>query len=110
MNITSSLTSRKWLPLGALVLAAGCSSGPPEATTRTGPDQDGDRWVIVESHFGGNAPDLVLSTARWGRLVDIFGLDGSGQRVPMFEDFVISPDLVSDGQQRLVLHPHHLVQ
>jgi hypothetical protein len=53
---------------------------------------------VVASSRGGSASNLRLLGAQWGRLVDVYALDSvSGLPVQVFDDYVASPSLVSDG-------------
>jgi hypothetical protein len=58
----------------------------------------GGGFFISDPNLGGNGPELRLSRVAHGRLVEVFGLDPTGTRVPMASEFMIGPFLVSDGQ------------
>lgn len=75
--------------------------------------------ILIDPHQGGQASSVLVTRQVWGRLVDVYALDATnGDRVLVNPDFVIDPDLASDGtdyeleqdpitgQSRLIiLHP-----
>ena len=85
----------------------GGQSGIPgeEGTTET------DRPFIVDVNQSGGADNLHLSEVLWGRLVDVHEADASGNRVdpPVFEDFVIHPNVLTDNT-RFVLDRNLVTQ
>jgi hypothetical protein len=84
-------------------LLAGCGdnktsqgSDLPVGSIQTHPQ--GGLSFVVEQNAGGDASNLHLLSAEWGRLVDVYALDGlSGLPVQVFDDMVISPALAGDG-------------
>ncbi len=113
MNARSSSThrsprSRTFLPL-ALVAAAGLaacgggssgSSGGSAALGSILTKTDGTRF-IVEANFSGGASSIRLLDTAWGRLVDVF--DVNGQLI--FNDWVIGRDIQSDADFLLERNP-----
>lgn len=86
------------------VPAQGASSNaavapPPGGSSAPGGNQSGtDAPHIGESHQGGQASNLFLLDLSFGRLVDVFEVDGaSGERHLVYEDVVVGPDVASDG-------------
>jgi len=57
----------------------------------------GGSFYFVDTNSGGNATEMRVVSTRFGRLVQLFGLDSAGVRVPMGNDFVVPQTLVSDG-------------
>jgi len=53
----------------------------------------------VDPHGGGAASELRLVETFWGRMVDVHAIDGQGGVViePVYRDFVISQNILSDG-------------
>jgi len=106
------------LLVGPLVLLAlgGCNGAktPHGSRNPVGSIQfnkDTGRYYIVDDNDQGLAPEPLMNRISWGRLADIYGLDSQNERVLMQEDFVISPDLVSDGADYdLVTNPVTIVQ
>ncbi len=87
-----------------MVFLGACGSGPSSSTRQashppgTVVELPGGRFFISDANSAGNASELRLARTAHGRLVEVFGLDGAGLRVPMASDFLIGPLLVSDGQ------------
>ncbi len=82
--------------------AASCGGGgggDQSASNEAGTvvDKPGGGWFFATPNKGGYAQEPRIRRQMYGRLVEISGLDSQGLRVPMFSDFVIAPDLVSDG-------------
>ena len=130
-NASASLPALRRIPgrpIGAwgrtlaplLVLLAGAVGGCNGAKTPDGGrnqvgsiqfNKETGRYFIVDDNDQGLAPEPRLSRIAWGRLADVYGLDGLNERVLMQEDFVISPDLVSDGTDyELVTNPVTIAQ
>lgn len=83
----------------------GSSSSPKVPTNQPGTtvtDPDTGRLFIVDPSSGGSSTDVRVLRTAWGRLVDVFGFAADGTRRLMQEDFVIDPDLVSDGKNYLL--------
>lgn len=81
--------------LAAFFGACGGSSGvggqsgvPGEETLKPGGGS-----FFVDVNQSGGATTFLLDEVVWGRLVDVYEVDGAGQRVetPVFNDFVIEP-------------------
>ena len=93
-------------PLAYLALAvfASCGSGPDRGSRQashppgTIVELPGGGFFISDPNQAGNATELRLARTAHGRLVEIFGLDAAGARLPMAGDFMIGPLLVSDGK------------
>ncbi|HIF40010.1 MAG TPA: hypothetical protein EYQ74_02780 [Planctomycetes bacterium] len=97
---TSSL-KRLLLGSAAAALLVGCNStvSPDSGTNDPGSivqDPDTDRYLIVDSSSGGAGSELRITRHSWGRLLDVYAMDGSGTRVLMNEDFLVDPSLVTD--------------
>jgi hypothetical protein len=50
----------------------------------------------VDPNFGGKATSLHLSGLRWGRMVDVFDLDPSGEKRLQHADYVVGADIITD--------------
>ncbi len=87
-----------------LTLLAACGTGPDRAsrqashTPGTVVELPGGGFFISDPNLSGNGSELHLSRVAHGRLVEVFGLDTTGTRVPMAGEFMIGPFLLSDGQ------------
>ncbi len=86
----------------ALLLAAGCNSASSPESSQSQPgsiaqNPDSGRFFIVDPNSSGQLAEVRILRTAWGRLVDVYGLDSTGERVLMNEDFVIAPSLDSDG-------------
>ncbi|MEM1448767.1 MAG: hypothetical protein AAF957_05985 [Planctomycetota bacterium] len=113
--------SRTPLALAALVAAVGCSPtgddstspGAPTGSATTpsnsaplppqGPADPGLRDLLVfeDPNADGDASEVRLQRVEIARLVDLYALDGAGNRVLMGRDFPIEPDLTSNGTDYL---------
>jgi hypothetical protein len=107
---TNRTTAALWLSCGLLALGglAACSGGGgASAVSQDGNSQAGTfvlhngKWFLADNNQAGNAQEPRIVRQMHGRLVEVFGLDAFGARVPMFSDYVISTDLLSDGQNYL---------
>jgi hypothetical protein len=87
-----------------LALVASCGTGADRSTQvashspGTVVELPGGSFFISDPNLAGNGPELRLTRVAHGRLVEVFGLDASGVRVPMASEFMIGPFLESDGQ------------
>ncbi len=79
----------------ALLGCAGSSTPPVVGGGET--IDTGSSFFFTEPHSSGAATDFHLVGLQYGRLVQLFGQDGSGLRVSMGSDFVISQSLQSNG-------------
>ena len=97
------------LVLGA-ALAASCGGGSDDGgggnpQAPGGIDTSGVEFYFEDPHQGGRAQVMTISGAFYGRLVQVFGLDGPfgatppPVRIPMSDGFVIEPSVVSVGGQ-----------
>lgn len=71
------------------------NASTPAGSAATKPDGS---WFIADPNSRGNEQEPRITRLAHGRLVEVFGLDPFGTRVPMFSDFVIDASLISDGQ------------
>ena len=74
-------------------------TNPPGSTVN---DPDTGRLFIVDASEGGFSTEVRVVRTAWGRLVDVFGFAADGTRKLMQENFVIDPDLLSDGKDYLL--------
>jgi hypothetical protein len=86
---------------GAEVIPGRPGTAPPDevgvpGTLGTRPD---GAPFVADAHQGGSARALHLVDLRWGRLVEVLGLDGAGEidPRPVLRDFVVGQDVVDDG-------------
>ncbi|MFT5049868.1 MAG: hypothetical protein ACI8QZ_001261 [Chlamydiales bacterium] len=96
----SPRVQRVLLPIlvAGLPIACNDAMSPGPRTNVMGPvgqRPDGSTF-LVEQNFGGNAQELHLAALHWGRLVEVFGLDGQGNSIGMQKEFVIAGGLVDD--------------
>ncbi|MDA0948141.1 MAG: hypothetical protein O2799_06455, partial [Planctomycetota bacterium] len=100
--------------LGAALLAAGlaaCSSEPAQVggwAPGTWNSDPGGSGILFFADVGTgeiNRPEMRISQLAWGRLVQTFGLDEDGTRVPMNRDVLIGGDLTTDGTFILETNP-----
>lgn len=61
-------------------------------------DKPGGGFYIVDGNQAGNAQEPRLVRQSFGRLVEVYGFNSMGMRVPMASKFVIDQDLIPDGQ------------
>jgi hypothetical protein len=104
--------------LPALVFAAlatacgggGGGGGQSGIPGQEGTKETGESFIVDENQSGGGS-NLHLAEVLWGRLVDVHQIDGTGQRVdpPVFEDFVIHPNVLTDNT-RYVLDRNPVTQ
>lgn len=96
----SPLTSRAPRVIAALLLGLGASAcgGGSAAETNPGGGQGvtGGSFYFTDLNSGGAATQIGLVSTRFGRLVQLFGLDENGIQIPMGNDFVVPQSLVSD--------------
>lgn len=96
--------ARASLACVGLVFIAACGTGPSSGSQQashspgTVVEMPGGGFFISDPNMAGNGSELHLTRVAHGRLVEIFGLDATGTRVPMAGEFMIGPFLVSDGQ------------
>ncbi len=89
--------------LAALSAACNSGSGSSGGGTVVGGEllqrPDTGALFLSETHQRGSAGRLSLIELNWGRLVDVYALDGSGQReaAPRLRDFAVRETLTSDG-------------
>ncbi|MEZ5974068.1 MAG: Ig-like domain-containing protein [Planctomycetota bacterium] len=72
----------------------------PEGTYASTPD--GESYFFTDANEQGRSNALRLENMYWGRLVDVFGLDSSGERVLRHTDMVIGKSVQSDGTNYLL--------
>jgi hypothetical protein len=86
----------------AILAACGGSGASRSKDASTPPGTIGDKpdgsWFIADANQHGNAQEPRLVRLAYGRLVQVFGMDAFGARVPMATDFLVDPGLVGDGQ------------
>ncbi len=70
---------------------AGTVIDHPDATTLT------SKRFIVDANKGGTASELHIAGVFWGRLVDIYDEDETGERELQQKEFVIGSNIVSNG-------------
>lgn len=89
------------LTLAALgVVACNSSTTPSGGANNVGSVQenpDTGSFFIVDANDAGLAPEPRFSRVSWGRTVDVYGLDSENAKVLMQSDFVIDPNLGTDG-------------
>ena len=107
-----SVPSARALSAALLVLGlAACSSEPTQGggsavgTWNTDPSGSGLRYFADAGTDAINKPSMRISQLAWGRLVQTFGLDAEGTRVPMNRDVLIGGDLTTDGTYILETNP-----
>ena len=110
-------TSVRLLPASVAILAcagaAACSGGggggsAPTTAPGTEIAKPGGGTFFLDSHRGGRTSRLHLVECVWGRLVDIHGLDSSGDvdPAPAFRDMLVQETVQSDGlDYRLETNP-----
>lgn len=78
--------------------SSGSSVRVPAGAVLEKPDQPGSLYIATE-HQGGEATRLHVKSLFWGRLVNVHDLesDGSVDLDPVFRDFLVAPDLISNG-------------
>lgn len=85
--------------LGQSALSNALTAPPPTGTAAPGGSQGNAQPPhLGDPHQGGSAADLFLIEASFGRLVDVFDVDGNtGLRRLVYEDVVVGASVVSDG-------------
>ncbi|MCA9001825.1 MAG: hypothetical protein KDB61_07875, partial [Planctomycetes bacterium] len=78
---------------GGTAGAQGSATNTPGTYSTTGTGAH----YFTDSNERGRASELIIQSMYWGRLVDVFGLDASGERVLMHSDMVIGKGVQSDG-------------
>ena len=98
---------------GATCLSAcgGGGSGAPDETWPVGSEiaKPGGGTFFVDPNQGGRVSGLRLVEMNWGRLVDVYALDGAGavEREPAFRDLVIAESVQSEPERyRLETNPN----
>ncbi len=92
----------------ATMFLTACGSGPAGSTTAASHSpgelvlKPGGGFFYADANNMGNGSELRIARQAYGRLVEVFGLDATGLRVHVASDFVIAPELVSDGQDYVV--------
>lgn len=88
------------LLLGLTACGGGGGGADKEAATAAGKvvEQPDGTFFIADPNQNGNAQEPRITRVMFGRLVQVFGLDAAGMRVPMAEDFPIADSLIADGQ------------
>jgi len=87
-----------------LSLAVGACGGGGGGSKRANgiPGQVGDKpgggFYIVDGNQAGNAQEPRLVRQASGRLVEVYGFDSVGLRVPMASKFVVDESILGDGQ------------
>ncbi len=93
--VPASVSLSSAAPVLALAVLASCGGvGPVERVPNDEFSAASVRFGDV--HSGGESTEVHLTSVRYGRLVDVFGLNAEGAEVPMATDFVIRQSLVSD--------------
>jgi len=85
--------------IGAVLAGCNSAASPDRGTNNPGAviqDPDTGRYLIVDASTGGAGSEVRVARHAWGRLLDVFGMDNTGARVLMNEDFLIDPSLVTD--------------
>ena len=88
----------------ALALAIGACGGGGGASKKSNgtpgkvEDKPGGGFYIVDANQAGNAQEPRLVRQAFGRLVEVFGFDSVGLRVPMASKFVVDESILGDGQ------------
>lgn len=98
-----------WLTCATLVAAGltacgggGGSDKNPSNPTGKVVDKPGGGFFFADPNQAGNAQEPRITRQMFGRLVEVFGLDDVGNRVPMASTYVIQHSLVPDGQTYLL--------
>ncbi len=82
---------------------AGGTTDPPGSLLEHPDSSDTrSRRFVVDPNQGGQASELRLSGAFWGRLSDVYDIEESGERRLQHEDYLVGIDIVSDGQETLL--------
>lgn len=87
------------LVLGLVLGLGGCRQGGASASTQVGSGisvnpQTQELYVEESTHQGGQANMVRIQNIFWGRLVDVYDV---AEDEPLFQDFVIGPDITTDG-------------
>lgn len=96
---TTSKARRRTLAAAALLAlgAAACSGvSTAEVQTETGSIDTGSSFYFGDPNSGGLASGFRITQVSYGRLVELFGRDSDGARVPMGSDFVIGQRVSTD--------------
>lgn len=97
---TAQATRFALLSLPLIIASCGGSSSPELSTEPPGSvaaRPDGSGFFLADVHRRGLSTEVHLADLRWGRLVDVFGLDAQGERVLMQPNFLVSGALAPDG-------------
>lgn len=84
------------IPLGIAFLLAGCGGSGGAGLVDDELPTGAPAIYFQDFHAGGLASGVRWSSVRFGRLVEVQGLNAAGVTVPMANDFVISQNLISD--------------
>ncbi|NOT32084.1 MAG: hypothetical protein HOP15_16680 [Planctomycetes bacterium] len=86
--------------MAGLAGACGGSAGSSGQSGITGKEETkpGGGFFFVDVNGSGGSSNVRLAEVRWGRLVDVHEVDGSGKRIEdhVFRDMVIEPFVVTD--------------
>ncbi|MCP5021294.1 MAG: Ig-like domain-containing protein, partial [bacterium] len=75
---------------------AGAQGSPTNTPGTYASDSTGQHY-FTDSNERGRASELVIQNMYWGRMVDVFGLNPQGEKVPMQSDMVIGKGVQSNG-------------
>ena len=97
LSASRTRSTRKATLVGGSVLLgllASCGSSSPEGSSGGGGAVlSSGQFFFEDPNFGGTANSLSLESVSFGRLVDVFGLDSSGNQVLMASDYVIDQEI-----------------
>jgi hypothetical protein len=96
--------------LAAALVAVGCQGSSPEQSSiapgtllQDPANTDGFSFFLADSHFNGNANQLMIESVRWGRLVDVLAQHPTtGERQKIMRDLLVDPKINSDGTNYLL--------
>jgi hypothetical protein len=97
---------------GLLLTACSQGSAPSQSSVAPGTllenpsSTDGFTYLLAGSHFNGGASNLRVERVVWGRLVDLYSQEPSGERKKLIRDLLVRQELQSDGVDYLLeSHP-----
>ena len=108
---TLALPPTRALPLALALLAACGGSAPPSEPAQDNvgeviPDPEGvdTTGFLIDPHFGGQASSIAIQSITWGRLVDVYEVQPSGERVLRHGDFLIGDQILAGNGYQLEEH------